>query len=93
VPALDLLHACTTLAANLPQVDGPVAYIGPGAGLDLIPYALTLAMYGLTALSAVLLWPVYVLLRRIRGGKNKSAPTPPTETVPGEGSGTSPTEQ
>jgi hypothetical protein len=95
VPVLDVPLACGTLAALsavLFRADSVVAYVGPGAGLELVGYALTLAMYGLTALSAVLLWPVYVLLRRIRGGKNKSAPASPSASVPGEASGTSCTE-
>ena len=60
------------------------AYIGPGAGLDFIPYALTLLAFGLTAFSAILLWPVHALIRWIRGKKNQSAPASPTETVPEE---------
>jgi hypothetical protein len=85
VPAPELPPAWQTLsalAALLPRAGGVIAYVGPGAGLDLIGYALTLLVYALTAFSAVLLWPVYVLLRRIRGGKNKSAPASPTEGVP-----------
>ena len=60
------------------------AYIGPGAGLDFIPYALTLLAFGLTAFSAVLLWPVHALIRWIRGRKNPSAPAAPTEGGPEE---------
>jgi hypothetical protein len=60
------------------------AYIGPGAGLDFIPYALTLLAFGLTAFSAILLWPIHVLLRWIRGRKNPPAPATPTEKVPEE---------
>jgi hypothetical protein len=50
-----------------------MAYVGPGAGLDFVGYALTLGVYGVTAFSAVLLWPVYVLLQWIRGTKKKPA--------------------
>jgi hypothetical protein len=58
------------------------AYVGPGAGLDLIPYALTLVAFGLTAFWAILSWPIYALFRRLRG-KHKSAP--PIANVPEEG--------
>jgi hypothetical protein len=68
------------------------AYIGPGAGLDFIPYALTLLAFGLTAFSAILLWPVHALLRWIRGRKNPSAPATPTENVPEEARANSPTD-
>ena len=51
-----------------------MAYVGPGADLAFISYAMTLLAWIFAAFSAVLLWPLYALLRRIRGGKNKSAP-------------------
>jgi hypothetical protein len=92
VPALDVLHDSMNLfaqSASGPRADSLFAYVGPGAGLELIGYFLTLLMYGLTALSAVLLWPVYVLLRRLRGNKNKPAPAPAPESVPGEARETS----
>jgi len=63
----------------------PLAYIGPGAGLDLLGYAATLLAFGVTALSAVLLWPVYTLLRWVRGGKKPAEPAaPPGEAAPAE---------
>lgn len=57
--------------------DSAPAYIGPGAGLDLIGYTLSLAAWGLTAFSAVLLWPLYAFLHRMRG-RAKSLTPPPT---------------
>ncbi len=60
------------------------AYVGPGAGLDLIPYALTILAFALTAFWAVLSWPVYALLRRLRS-KDKVAP--PTTDIPDQQSG------
>jgi hypothetical protein len=71
----------------VPALDVPtalLAYIGPGAGLDLIGYALTLGAYAITAATAVLLWPAYALLRRLRGRKNPPAAAPPPQDVPGE---------
>ncbi len=70
------------LVALLLWTGSASAYIGPGAGLDFIPYALTLLAFGLTAFSAVLLWPVHALIRWIRGKKNQSTPTPPAENTP-----------
>ena len=70
------------LAGLLLWTGSASAYIGPGAGLDFIPYALTLLAFGLTAFSAILLWPVHALIRWIRGKKKPSAPATPTETVP-----------
>jgi hypothetical protein len=61
-----------------------LAYIGPGADLSLVSYALALLAFAGTAFSAIFLWPVYALIRKIRGGKDKSAPAVPTEQAPGE---------
>jgi hypothetical protein len=56
----------------LPALSLP-AYAGPGVGLDFLQNALYLVLWVLTMFTAVLLWPVYALLRRLRGGKKKSA--------------------
>jgi hypothetical protein len=95
MPAPDPFRVATVLLALfvlLLAAGSASAYIGPGAGLDFIPYALTLLAFGLTAFSAILLWPVHALLRWIRGKKNKSAPPTATETVPEEARATSPTD-
>jgi hypothetical protein len=42
------------------------AYLGPGAGLDQVAYALSLLAAAGVAFSAVLLWPFYALLRLLR---------------------------
>jgi membrane protein implicated in regulation of membrane protease activity len=60
------------LALLLLGANSAMAYVGPGADLAFVSYALTLLAWVLTAFSAVLLWPVYALLRKIRRGKNKS---------------------
>jgi hypothetical protein len=80
------------LAALLLWTGSASAYIGPGAGLDFIPYALTLLAFGLTAFSAILLWPVHALIRWIRGRKHPSAPATPTENVPEESRANNPTD-
>jgi hypothetical protein len=78
----------------VPVLDVPpalLAYIGPGAGLDLIPQFLSLLALAGLALSAVLLWPVKTFLRWLRGGKKPAAPAPaPGGGEPGEAGGTSP---
>jgi hypothetical protein len=74
----------------VPARDFLFAYIGPGADLGLVSYALTLVLLGLSAFSAIFLWPFYALLRRIRGAKNKA--TTPIESVPGEASANIPTQ-
>ena len=48
----------------------PLAYAGPGAGLELIPYFLGFLAWAGVALGAVLLWPVTALIRRLRGIKD-----------------------
>jgi hypothetical protein len=70
------LAALTACAASF-------GYIGPGAGLEFVTYAMGLLAMAGVALSAVLLWPVYTLLRWIRGRRqppltadaNQAAPT------------------
>jgi hypothetical protein len=42
------------------------AYLGPGAGLDQVAYAMSLFAAVGVAFSAVLLWPFYALLRLLR---------------------------
>lgn len=78
MPAPDFALAGKTLlaAAVLLLLAGNAsAYVGPGAGLDLVGYSFGLLMWMMTAFSAVLLWPAYAFLHRLRGGKGKPAPT------------------
>ncbi len=58
------------------------AYVGPGADLAFLSYAMTLLAWVFAAFSAVLLWPVYALLRKIRSGKNKSTTAALPATTP-----------
>jgi hypothetical protein len=69
------------LALLLLGANSAMAYVGPGADLAFVSYALTLLAWAAAAFSAVLLWPVYALLRRIRGGKNKSTTASPPSTT------------
>ena len=68
------------------------AYVGPGADVTFISYAMTLLLWVLAAFSSVLLWPVYVLLRWIRGRKNESATASSLESAPEEARGVSHTD-
>jgi hypothetical protein len=43
------------------------AYVGPGAGLELVGYAMSLAAWVGVAFSALFLYPLYSLIRRLRG--------------------------
>ena len=64
---------------------GPaMAYVGPGADVTFISYAMTLLAWALAAFSAALLWPVYALLRWLRRRKNNSATAPSPEAAPEE---------
>ena len=80
------------LAVLLTGAVPAMAYVGPGADVAFIGYAMTLLAWVLAASSAVLLWPVYALLRRIRGGKSKSTTAPPPEAAPEDARAVSPTD-
>jgi hypothetical protein len=43
------------------------AYVGPGPGLEFIPYFFSLLTWAGVAAGAVLFWPVAALVRRLRG--------------------------
>jgi hypothetical protein len=87
VPGRNLSTVCKVvlaLSVLLLGADRALAYVGPGADVTFIGYAMTLLAWALAAFSAVLLWPVYALLRRVRGGKNKSTTAPSIEAAPEE---------
>jgi hypothetical protein len=74
VPGRNLSTVCKVLFASsvlLLGADRALAYVGPGADVTFIGYAMTLLWWVLAAFSAALLWPVYALVRRIRGRKDK----------------------
>jgi hypothetical protein len=84
--------ALLALAVLLLGADRAQAYVGPGADVTFIGYAMTLLVWALAAFSAVLLWPVYALLRWIRGRKNESATTSSLEAAQEEVRGLSHTD-
>jgi hypothetical protein len=50
-------------------VSSASAYVGPGGGLELGGYFLSLLMWAGSAFGMILLWPFYSLVRRFRGTK------------------------
>jgi hypothetical protein len=52
-----------------------MAYVGPGAGLELIPYFLGLLLMVGSALLAFLLYPIHALIRYLRSKKAAPAAT------------------
>ena len=58
-----------------PSLNGLIAYVGPGPGLEFIPYLFSLLTWVGLALGAVLLWPISVFVRRLRHGKEPSPDT------------------
>jgi hypothetical protein len=78
---------CKVLAALAVLVLGAtpaLAYVGPGVDVAFISTAMTLLLWMLAALWAVLLWPFYAVLRAIRRRKNRSATTASPEAAPEE---------
>jgi hypothetical protein len=54
------------MAVSLFPVSLLPAYIGPGAGLELIPYSMGVLAWAGVAFGAVVLWPISALRRRLR---------------------------
>jgi hypothetical protein len=76
--------------AALAACASSLGYIGPGAGLEFVTYAVSLLAMAGVALSAVLLWPVYTLLRWLRGPRPPAPPVVPAsanDTAPPLGAG------
>jgi hypothetical protein len=72
------------LTVLLLAADPALGYVGPGADVSFIGYAMTLLAWALAGFSAVLLWPVYALLRKIRGHKDEPTTPPSTDAEPEE---------
>jgi hypothetical protein len=77
-------HCLVALAVLLLAADRAPAYVGPGTDVTFISYAMTLLMWVLAAFSSVLVWPLYVMLRWMRGRKNEPATATPPEAAPEE---------
>jgi hypothetical protein len=63
-----------SLIVLLVLVNNALAYIGPGAGLEQVGYAMSLMAVVGVAFSAVLLWPFYAVLRLFRRRKGQVQP-------------------
>jgi len=70
------------LAVLLLLAGNATAYVGPGSGLDLIGYFMSLTAMATVIFSSIVLWPIYAVLRRIRRGKNPLKDAPPSENLP-----------
>jgi hypothetical protein len=53
------------------------AYVGPETGMEFIGYFMSLVTWVAVALSGLLLWPFYALLRWFRGGRDAAQAQPP----------------
>lgn len=82
MPGRNLATACKVLlalAVLLLTADRAHAYVGPGVDVTFISFAMSLLVWVMAAFSAVLLWPIYAMLRWIRGRKNESATVSPLD--------------
>ena len=70
------------LSVLLLGADHAMAYGGPGVDVTFISYAMSLLAWALAAFSAILLWPVYALLRWARRLKNKPTTASSPEAAP-----------
>jgi hypothetical protein len=71
-------------AARLVSLPGiPFAYVGPGSGIEFLPYFLSLLGLAGAACLAILQWPFLALLRRIKGTKQQPS-TAPQSSEPGD---------
>jgi hypothetical protein len=80
------------LSVLLLAADSVMAYIGPGVDVSLIGQFMALLWLAVAAASAVLMYPIYAILRRIRGRRGSPTPVPepdksaapPLQTTPEE---------
>ena len=88
MPGRNVPTVCKVLLALLVLLlgaDPALAYAGPGVDVSFISTAMALLAWVLAAGAAVFLWPVYALLRKIRGRKDEPTTTPATaEAAPEE---------
>jgi hypothetical protein len=67
------------LVAVMLLAGGARAYVDPGAGMQVIGPFLGLVGFIAAAVGGVLLWPIYALIRLVRGGSSKA---PAAEATP-----------
>ena len=66
--------------------DPVFAYIGPGAGLEFVGYFIALIATVGVALFSILMYPIYAVIRFLRGNKEPAAATAPSEPVTADSS-------
>jgi hypothetical protein len=84
--------ALLAFAVLLLGADRAMAYVGPGVDVTFISFAMSLFVWVLAAFSAVLLWPLYALLRWIRGRRHEPATASSLEAAQEEARGLSHTD-
>jgi hypothetical protein len=75
---------CKVLLASsalLLLAGGAHAYVGPGAGLELVGYSMSLLAWVAVAFSALFLYPFYSFLRWLRGDRAGAAAAAPAPGV------------
>ena len=95
MPDRNLSTVCKVLLAVsvlLLGADHAMAYVGPGADVTFIAYAMTLLAWVLAAFCSVFLWPVYALLRRLRRRQNQPTTASSLEAATEEARAVSPTD-
>jgi len=70
------------LSLVLLGADSALAYVGPGADVAFLSYALTLLAWAGAALSAIFMWPLYALLRKIRSRRSQAKSPAVASTIP-----------
>ncbi len=71
-----LVVAIFAALAMLLFTNNAMAYVGPGAGMEFVGYAMSLMTWIGLALFSVMLYPIYSLRQWLRGKKNESPAAP-----------------
>jgi hypothetical protein len=76
LPAVIVVAALAVVAVFPGQAS---AYVGPGPGMEMIPYFMSLLAWAGVAMGGVLLWPITSFLNRIRKPRTPLAANAETE--------------
>lgn len=60
------------LSVLLLGADNALAYVGPGVDVSFIGQFMALAWFALAAFLSVLTWPIYALIRKVRGRRSQA---------------------
>jgi membrane protein implicated in regulation of membrane protease activity len=83
-----ILAALAAFVALLALPGSAHAYIGPGAGLEFVGYFMALLATAGMAFAAMLLYPIYAIIRFFRS--KETPPTAPSPQMPEAAQGESP---